>query len=204
MRSKGKKNENATVLELLDTLELKDTIVTVDAMNSQKDIAKKICARGGAYLFNIKNNHKRFKTEIADYFHKISRDEQVTYNKNYYEEVDAGHGRIETRTCRVLAISDWIEGIDDWCDIKSVIEIKRRREHRDKVSDETQCYISALWLDAKKMAACVRNHWGVENKAHWILDVVYREDESRIRREYAAENVGVMRRLCLNIANITS
>ncbi len=201
-RSKGKANEKASVLEMLDLLELKGAIVTADAMNTEKKIAKKICDKGGDYVLCVKNNHKNLLSEIKDYFHIMERDHRDIWSQNYFEEVDAGHGRIETRTCRQIAISPWIEGSSEWQGLQTVVEVTRKREIKESISREIQYYISSLPLEPKQIANAIRGHWAVENKAHWVLDVTYKEDESRIRRDNAAENLALLRRFAFNLARL--
>ncbi|HCR5091023.1 TPA: ISAs1 family transposase, partial [Legionella pneumophila] len=152
MRSNGKANEKASVLEMLDLLELKGAIVTADAMNTEKKIAKKIHDKGGDYVLCVKNNHKKLLNEIKDYFHIMERDHREIWSQNYFEEVDAGHGRIETRTCRQIAISPWVEGYADWQGLQTVIEVTRTREIKEKTGTEVQYYISSLPLEPKQIA----------------------------------------------------
>ena len=202
MKSVGKKNEQASVLEVLDLLSLKGTIITVDAMNSQKKIAQKIVDGEGDYIFCIKDNHKKLKQEVEAYFHKIQRDMPNTLQR--YEEIDAAHGRIETRRCLTLQADSWITGLVGWPLVQTVALLERTRidKKTGKEQTEQQVYISSLANDAQKIASSVRQHWGVENKIHWLLDVVYREDDCRIRKDDGAENMALMRRFCLNLAKL--
>lgn len=201
-QSQGKKNENATVLEMLDMLSVKGAIVTLDAMNTQKKIAKKICDKGGDYVLCVKNNHRSLRQEIQSYFHKMRRDHEAIWDQHYYSETDSDHGRIEQRHCRQLSVCDWIGGAENWQGIKTVAEVTRERHLKGQSSTEVEYYISSLDLNAKELANAVRSHWEVENKAHWVLDVTYREDDSRIRRENASENMALIRRFALNLARL--
>jgi predicted transposase YbfD/YdcC len=202
LKSVGKKNEHQSVLEALELLDINGAIISVDAMNSQKKIAEKVIEYKADYVFCIKNNHKNLKQEIESYFHKIQRDNPTEIQK--YTEIDSGHGRIETRYCQCLPVSDWLQQTAQWAGIKSVISLERTREDKQtgKQEIDRQVYISSLPVDAQKIASVIRNHWGVENKVHWILDVVYREDDCRIRKGDGAENVAVIRRFCLNLAKL--
>lgn len=204
LKSEGKKNEQASVLDILDVLNLKGAVVTVDAMNSQKKIAEKIIDYHADYVFCIKDNHKKLKEEIAAYFHKTQRDNPNIID--HFQEIDAGHQRIETRKCQRIDISDWLKKADEWKGAKTVILIERTRENKrtGKVEKEHQYYLSSLVVDAKRLASLVRNHWGVENRVHWLLDVVYKEDACRIRKGDGAENVAIIRRFCLNLAKLHS
>lgn len=202
MKSKGKKNEQQSVLEVLDLLSLQGAIITVDAMNSQKKIAQKIVDSQADYIFCIKDNHKHLKQEIHAYFNKIQRDSPDIVT--LYEEIDTGHGRIETRRCQTLPADNWMTQLQGWASVRTVVLLERTRidKKTGQTQTEQQVYISSLANDAKQIASSIRQHWGVENKVHWLLDVVYREDDCRIRKGDGAENVAVIRRFCLNLAKL--
>lgn len=201
-KSRGKKNENASVLALLDTLNIKKALISVDALNSQKKIADKIVSRGADYVLCIKNNHKTLRDEIGSYFDKVTRDNPEYLNT--HEETDAGHGRIEVRRYRQLLLSEWITESIHWKGIKTVIEVERERHvgGGGEVQTEKHYYISTLSPDAERIGQAIRSHWEVENKAHWVLDVTFKEDDSRIRAEDGAENVAIIRRFALNLARL--
>ena len=117
--------------------------------------------------------------------------------------VDGGHGRVEKRTCRQLPVSDWVSGAVQWPGLQTVIEMERERHLPGKaVETDIQYCISSLPVDAQRVAQGIRRHWEVENKAHWVPDVAFREDDSRIRKGDGAENVGIIRRFCLNLARL--
>jgi len=201
LKSSGKKNENASVLEMLDTLDIKGALVSADAMNSQTKIVDKIQAGQGDYLLCIKNNQKKLHNEIEAYFHKVQRDTPEFIA--HAEHTDAGHGRVEVRRCQQLLVSEWISEADRWSGLRSVIKLERERHIKGKEpTSETQYYISSLGIDPKAISQAIRAHWEVENKAHWVLDVTYKEDDCRIRKDDGAENVGVIRRFCLNMARL--
>lgn len=199
-RSEGKKNENASVLDMLDTLNISGAIVSADAMNTQKKIVNKILKHDGDYVLCVKNNHKKLKEEIAAYFHKVTRDEPK--HIQCYEEVDSGHGRIETRNYRQLRMSEWIAEGNNWQGIQTIIEVTRKRLTKEKEQQETLYYISSLPPNIMQISDAIRGHWEVENKVHWVLDVTFKEDDSRIRKEDGAENVGIIRRFALNLSRL--
>lgn len=201
-RSKGKKNENKTVMELLDLVEMKDAIITMDAMNTQRQIAEKIHQKQADYVLSVKDNQKTLHEEIKDYFMYMKEKHPDVVSKSTHTEVDAGHGRIEQRIYRQLLVNELIPESSKWTGIRSVIEVVRRREIKDKIVEEVQYYISSLPINLLQIADTIRGHWEVENKAHWVLDVTYKEDASRIRRENAAENIAVARRFALNLARL--
>lgn len=187
-------NKNASVLVLLDTLNINGALISVDAMNTQKKIADKIIGRGADYVLCVKNNHSMLRNEIAAYFTKVSRD--TPEYLALHEETDAGHGRTEVRRYRQLRASEWISESAHWRGLQTVIEVEHER-HTGKTeppSCEKQYYISSLPPDVERIAGAIRSHWEVENKAHWVLDVTFSEDDSRIRARDGAENVAVIRR----------
>jgi len=201
-RSAGKKNENQSVLEMLELLEIKGSLISVDAMNTQKKIATKIKAKGADYILCVKANHKTLLNEIEAYFHKMKRDEPQLIRDVTMEEHDHGHGRIEVRRYTQLPITQWISEASHWKGAITIVEVERERHIKDKLQTETQYYISSLQPDVAAVADAIRSHWEVENKVHWVLDVTYREDDSRIRREHAAENMASLRRFVMNLARI--
>ncbi len=201
-KSAGKKNEHQSVLAMLDILELKHSVVTLDAMNTQKKIAKKINAKGGDYVLCVKDNHPTLHREIKDYFAKMKKDCPAQLMTHYHEETDAGHGRIEIRRCRQLRVNKDVSEAEHWAGIATLVEVERERHINEKRQQETQYYISSLALNAAAVAEAIRGHWEVENKVHWVLDVTFREDDSRLRRDNAAENIAVMRRFALNLARL--
>ena len=165
LKSSGKKNENASVLEMLDTLNIKGALISTDAMNSQTKIVKKIHSEKADYLMCIKNNQKKLRDEISAYFHKVQRDNPEFIDSA--EHTDSGHGRIEVRRCQQLLVNEWISEATHWAGIKSVIKLERERHIKGKDSTtETQYYISSLGIDAKAISQAIRSHWEVENKAH--------------------------------------
>ena len=201
-RSKGKKNENKTVMELLDLIEIKDTIITMDAMNTQRQIVEKIQHKQADYVLSIKDNQKVLHEEIKDYFVYMKKQHADVVSKFTHTEVDAGHGRIEQRVYRQLLVNELITESSKWVGIRTIIEVERTREIKDKIEKEIQYYISSLEINLPQIADTIRGHWEVENKAHYVLDVTYKEDASRIRRENAAENIATARRFALNLARL--
>lgn len=201
LKSSGKKNEHASVLDMLDMLDIKGALISTDAMNSQTKIVKKIHRDKADYLMCIKNNQKKLRDEISAYFHKVQRDNPEFIDST--EHTDSGHGRIEVRRCQQLLVNEWISEATRWAGIRSVIKLERERHIKGKESSiETQYYISSLDIDSEAISHAIRSHWEVENKAHWVLDVTFKEDDCRIRKDDGAENVGVIRRFCLNMARL--
>ena len=188
----GKSNEITAIPELLDMLELKGCIVTIDAMGTQKHIAQKVIDNKADYVLALKGNQSYLKQDVESLCNRSKPDHEN-------ETVEKGHGRIETRRCKVYNKIDLLEDVDKWPGFKSVIKLTAQREIRDKLTSETRYYISSLNHNAKDFNKYIRQHWGVENNLHWILDMTFREDEQRKRIKYAAQNFAVIRKIALNL-----
>ena len=201
IKSAGKKNENSSVIDMLSMLNIKGALISADAMNTQKKIVNKIVEKQADYILCVKANHKTLRDEISAYFHKVKRETPEFIEE--YKEVDSGHGRVEERTYRQLRVNEWIKEAEQWSKIQTVIEVERTRHIKGKKrQQETLYYISSLAPDAKKIGCAIRSHWEVENKVHWVLDVTFKEDDSRIRTGDGAENVAIIRRFALNLARL--
>lgn len=188
-----KSNEITAIPLLLDALLIKGCVITIDAMGCQKNIAKKIIDKEADYILAVKENQKELYEDIRDSF-------RVLPAIDTYEELDFGHGRIETRKCSILTDLSLVFGKDNWEGLTSIIKIERLREFKatGKIERETSHYISSL-NQAKEIGSGVRKHWGIENKVHWVLDVAFNEDLSRKRAGNAAENYSTINRIALNL-----
>ncbi len=204
-----KSNEITAIPQLLDVLEIKGCIVTIDAMGCQTAIAEKIIQKKADYILALKGNQGNLHVEVTDFFGAAIAADFKHIQHDYYEEHDSGHGRIEYRQCWAIAPSaDSFPSFKKWPDLKSLIMIKSHREFKDgltKETEDTRFYIASIEPNAKKSLNAVRQHWAIENQLHWTLDMTFREDESRIRAEAAPENFAIMRHIALNlIKNDTS
>lgn len=192
-----KSNEITAVPELLRTLELAGCIVTLDAMGCQKQIAKEITEADADFVLALKGNQGTAHHEVQTYLDEAiaKKDPKLAA----FEEVDKGHGRLEIRRCWQSEDIGWFEDRGLWENLRSVAVIESVREIKGETSTERRYYLSSLPLDAKRIHHAVRSHWGVENQLHWVLDVVFNEDQSRARTRYAAENLSTLRRWTLNL-----
>jgi len=198
-KSQGKKNEINTVMELLDLIDIKDATVTLDAMGTQKKIAKKIRSQGGDYVLPLKDNQKKLHREAEAFIHKMEREGHPLAQ---YEEIEKEHGRINIRRYTQIATTDWMTETTGWQDAQSVVKVVRERHINDKVTTEEQIYLTSHGVDVEAIAKAIRKHWGVENKVHWVMDVTFREDECRIRRKHGAQNMASLRRFVMNLAKL--
>jgi predicted transposase YbfD/YdcC len=197
-----KSNEITAIPALLELLELKGCIVTTDALGCQTEIASTVIEGGGDYVLPVKNNQKTLRQDVEglfEYAHEIGFQD---VEHDFHRTVNGGHGRIEIR--RIWTISDpefidWLDPKDRWEDLESIGMVEGERRIDGKTEQETRYYISSLTGEAEELGHAVRSHWGIENCVHWVLDIAFREDDSRVRKGHGAENLAILRRLALNL-----
>jgi predicted transposase YbfD/YdcC len=189
----AKSNEITAVPALLKMLSLKGTIVTVDALNCQRAIARQIVDQGGDYALALKGNQGTLHDDVSTY-----RDDPASKTATAKPVVEADHGRIETRTASVCTDIEWLED-HFWPGLAAVGKVVRMRETATKTSTETACYLLSAALSPERFNEVVRSHWGVENRLHWRLDVVMNEDQDRTRLGNAPQNLAVLRHMALNV-----
>ena len=196
-----KSNEILAIPKLLDLLDLKNQIITIDAMGTQKAIAKKIFDKGGDYVLALKGNQGTLNDDVRLFLEKEITKSSSKVIDDCYDEADKGHGRIEMRKCIVSSQIDWLKQKASWSGMKTIAMTEETRQIGDRVSIERRFFISSLPADAKQIAGAIRAHWLVENALHWTLDVVFNEDKSRIRKDNAGENIAIIRHLTVNMLN---
>ena len=189
-----KSNEITAIPKLLDALELSGTVVTIDAMGCQRSIAEKIVAKQADYILAVKENQGSLLDGIKDSFQMLAADA-------VFEEIDCGHGRVESRRCSVLADLSLVEKASQWAGLQGLVRIEAERHHKatGKTEHETRFYITSLKPDAARLNRAIRQHWGIENKLHWVLDVGFSEDRCRKRAGHAAQNFSILNRIALNL-----
>lgn len=195
----SKSNEISAIPEVLDMLEISGAIVTIDAIGTQKTIAKKIVSKKADYLLALKGNQKTLHDDVVTLF----KDPELTNTSLKHEDTSFGHGRIEVRSCRTFAAEDWlIKRHCGWESIRTIAEVtvQRTLKKTGESSCQTRYYISSLGPDPAVILAASRAHWSVENNVHWQLDVSLREDDSRMREGHSARNLAMLRRAVLNMA----
>lgn len=197
LKTDDKSNEITAVPKLLRVLELGGCIVTLDAMGCQKEIAKEIKEADADYVLALKGNHGLTHAEIKSYLDEaISRKAKEL---TYVEELDKGHGRLEIRRYWQSGQLEWFAERSAWEGLQSVGVVEAVRERNGQSSVERRYYLSSLGVDVKRFARAVRSHWSIENQLHWVMDVNFKEDQSRARSGYAAENLATLRRWALNL-----
>jgi predicted transposase YbfD/YdcC len=191
-----KSNEITAIPELLSLIDINKTVVSIDAIGCQKKIVEKIIEGKGDYAIALKNNQPTVYNDVSKYFETMVLSDFESVRFGYVKKEEKGHGRIEKREYWLLTDIDWLSKKDEWIGLKSVGMVQTERKYKGKNTIECRYYISSL-TDTDLFEKSVRSHWQIENSCHWILDVAFREDDSRIRDGYAAENFSVMRKIAL-------
>jgi predicted transposase YbfD/YdcC len=197
--TEAKSNEIIAIPELLKLLELKGGIVTIDAMGCQRAIAEQIVTQGADYVLAVKDNQPELHAAIRDYFETARAADFRDIPVSTFEETDAGHGRCEVRRCWLVEDLRTLPDPQQWRGLRSIALIEAERHQGGSVTRECRHYITTLAGDARQVAHAVRAHWGIENSLHWVLDVTFREDDCRIRRDHAPANFNTLRQFALNL-----
>lgn len=195
----AKSNEITAIPRVLELLELKGCIVTIDAMGCQKAIAEKITERGGDYVLALKGNQSTLAQAVEDLFTDADAVDYAGWPMDFYETCERGHGRGERRRYWSLTAVEKIPQAGEWSKLNMVGMVHSERQVNGKTSSEYRFYIGSIGGNAQSFASAVRKHWGIENSLHWCLDIAFREDESRVRNRQAANNLAVMRHIALGL-----
>ena len=193
-KTDDKSNEITAIPELIKTLALEGAIVTIDAMGCQKKITRTIIDVGADYVIQVKENQKKLHDDISLFFK-----DSANAPFDSFETLDGEHGRIETRRYFSTGDLDWLQGKENWTGINSICMAVRKRDINGETSSESSYFISSLQNNAPEIAKSIREHWGIENDLHWCLDVTFREDHCRVRKDHAPENFGTLRHMATNL-----
>jgi predicted transposase YbfD/YdcC len=197
-----KSNEITAVPELLKLLFIKGCIVTVDALNCQKDSARTVIEREADYIFALKANHRQLHQDVIDWFDWARKRDFRDVKHSFHQTVNKGHGRLEIRRCWAIHDPLALESLgyyEGWAGLRTVVMVERQRQIADRTQTETVYYISSLPADARRILNATRAHWTVENTFHWTMDVIFGEDTTRVRLDQAPENFAVIRHIALNL-----
>jgi predicted transposase YbfD/YdcC len=199
LKTEDKSNEITAIPELLKLLDLKGCIVTIDAMGCQKDIAHRIADQGADYVLALKGNQGTLHKDVELFFEDAQQCNFKDIPHDSFETTDGDHGRVEVR--RYVTVSDlgWLEDQAKWKNLNLIGMVQSERHLGEKITRETRYFISSLPNDAKRFGEAVRDHWRIENQLHWVLDIAFREDDSRVRDRNAATNLAILRRFALSL-----
>jgi predicted transposase YbfD/YdcC len=195
-----KSNEITAIPELIDRIDVKGAIVTIDAMGCQKEIARKIIAAKGDYVLAVKDNQPKLHEAIKDLFSDERQDELLRMSHRQHQTSEKGHGRIDNRCYVLVKIprnASWKHG---WPGATAVGMAVRTTEKSDgTTSGDVRYFITSCYLSGKRFTQAVRGHWGIENSLHWVLDVTFDEDQTRTRERFAARNLSWLRRFAISL-----
>jgi predicted transposase YbfD/YdcC len=201
-----KSNEITAIPVLLKMLDIKGCLVTADAMSCQKAIAQQITEQGGTFVLALKSNHPTLFTDVPLFAQQAAKEKYEGHRTRTITTCEKGHGRIETRHYRLIALPDgpaWADEKRTWPGLQSIGIAESTRQIGDKISTDTRYYLTAIPVEptnsARRFGRAVRYHWGVENSLHWSLDVSFNEDNCRVRKENGPQNLAVFRHLALNL-----
>jgi predicted transposase YbfD/YdcC len=194
-----KANEIVAIPKLLEMLAIEGAIVTIDAMGCQRAIAQKIVDKKADYVLALKGNQGLLCEDVELFAaeQKAKGFENTTISRD--QTTDGDHGRIETRTTTVIHDVAWLQERHDWPSLKGVVMIESIREINDKIERETRFYVTSLVLLADQLGPIIRSHWAVENSLHWVMDMVFRDDECRVRTDHAPANFTTLKHMATNL-----
>jgi len=194
-----KSNEITAIPKLLDMLTIKGAIITIDAMGCQREIAARIIKKQADYVLALKGNQGMLRDDVECFFIEQKANGYADCTPSRHQTLEKSHGRIETRTVTVIRAIDWLVERHPWDGLAGIVMVESRREIGAKCERETRYYITSLGADAKRLGAAIRGHWGIENGLHWVMDMVFRDDECRIRKANAPANFAAVKHMASNL-----
>lgn len=195
-------SEVSVLPELLTMLALEGCTVTIDAIAAHAEMAQTIRDQGADYVLAVKDNQPKLHGRLKQLFSRAAQGGLAEWRHDHHQTVEKGHGRIETRQVWTVSDPQWLRWLDpdgQWPDLGCVVMVVRQRRIGEAVSVEESYFITSLPGSAKAVGAAIRAHWQIENGLHWVLDIAFREDESRVRVGHAPANLAVLRHIALNL-----
>jgi len=194
-----KSNEIVAIPALLDMLAIEGAIVSIDAIGCQRDIAEKIIAKKADYVLALKGNQGTLREDVELFAAEQKANGFKHTHVSRHQTVDGDHGRIETRTYTALHDIAWLKQRHAWPGLNGIVMVESTREIGDKIERETRFYITSLaWL-ACQLGPVIRSHWAIENSLHWVMDMIFRDDECRIRTQHAPANFTTLKHIAHNL-----
>jgi predicted transposase YbfD/YdcC len=194
-----KSNEIVAIPALLGLMTIEGAVVTIDAMGCQRNIAQEIIDKKADYILALKGNQGTLRDDVELFANEVKAAGFADTPVSRDTAVDGDHGRIETRTVTVFHDIGWLQETHQWPGLKSVVMVESERETNGKVETETRFYITSLTLLANAIGPMIRSHWMIENGLHWVLDMVFRDDDCRVRINNAPFNLHMVKQLALNV-----
>jgi predicted transposase YbfD/YdcC len=194
-----KTNEISAIPKLLEMMAIEGAVVTIDAMGCQRDIARKIIDKKADYVLALKGNQGRLREDVRVFVEEQKANGFENTMISHDETVDGDHGRIETRATTVIHDVEWLKVRHDWPGLQSIVVVDSTRDMAGEIEQETRLYITSSNLPAEQMGPIVRSHWAVENSLHWVMDMVFRDDECRIRTANAPANFTTLKHMAHNL-----
>lgn len=194
-----KSNEIVAIPKLLEMMAIEGAIVTIDAMGCQRDIAQQIVDKKADYVLALKGNQGSLRQDVEVFVAEQKARGFIDTRISRGETVDGDHGRIETRTTTVIHDVAWLQERHDWPGLKAVIVVDSIRDFGDRIERETRFYITSLVLLAHLVGPIIRSHWAIENSLHWVMDMIFRDDECRVRTEHAPANFTTVKHIAHNL-----
>ena len=194
-----KSNEIVAIPALLDMMSIEGAVVTIDAMGCQRDIAAKIIEKKADYILALKGNQTTLREDVEVFVDEQKALKYKDTTISTHATVDADHGRIETRNYTVIHDVDWLQARHQWPGLNAVVVVDSQREINGKITNETRFYITSIVLLANLVGPMIRAHWAIENSLHWVMDMVFRDDECRVRTDHAPANFATCRHIAYNL-----